>query len=187
MIEKKELIHLLNKYKKDNKENIEDLENFLSKNENIFFSDNLSGHITCSAWVLDNSEENALLINHKKLNRLLQPGGHIEKEDSSLLAASIREAKEETGIDISGYEKDIFDIDIHTIPEKNGIPEHTHYDIRFKIKTKNKLVKIQEKEITGFEWVNLKDTLNNTNDESLKRMIKKTLSKTNNIKNKIKP
>lgn len=45
------------------------------------------------------SEKGILLIHHRKLGKWTPPGGHVEKGELSHLAA-IREAKEETGLDI---------------------------------------------------------------------------------------
>jgi len=62
----------------------------------------------------------------------LQPGGHIKKNDSSLLNVALREAIEETGLkSIQPISSDIFDLDIHQIPKNILFPKHKHFDIRF--------------------------------------------------------
>ncbi|HCJ45800.1 MAG TPA: NUDIX hydrolase, partial [Candidatus Moranbacteria bacterium] len=79
------------------------------------------GHITVSAFVFSPDKKNVLLIYHKQLQKFLQPGGHIENSDVSLLDACRRELKEETGLqdpllfNLTGHEIPI-DIDIHLIP-----------------------------------------------------------------------
>jgi 8-oxo-dGTP pyrophosphatase MutT (NUDIX family) len=52
---------------------------------------------TASVFIVH--EGKVLLHLHKKLNRWLQPGGHIELDEGPLEAA-IREVKEETGLDV---------------------------------------------------------------------------------------
>lgn len=52
-----------------------------------------------SSYVIDFENHKTLLMYNKKLNKWLQPGGHIEGLETPM-EACIREAKEETGIDI---------------------------------------------------------------------------------------
>lgn len=52
---------------------------------------------TASVFIVHQGK--VLLHLHKKLNRWLQPGGHIELNEGPLEAA-VREVKEETGLDI---------------------------------------------------------------------------------------
>lgn len=58
-----------------------------------------AGHLTASALVVDPSRERVLLTLHAKLRMWLQMGGHCEPDDSSLAAAALREATEESGIE----------------------------------------------------------------------------------------
>ncbi|MDJ0370651.1 NUDIX hydrolase [Streptomyces sp. H10-C2] len=57
------------------------------------------GHITASALVVDPATGRVLLTLHKKLKMWLQMGGHCEPEDTTLAAAALREATEESGIE----------------------------------------------------------------------------------------
>jgi 8-oxo-dGTP pyrophosphatase MutT (NUDIX family) len=92
------------------------------------------GHFTASAWVLHPRREAILLIHHDKLDRWLQPGGHLEAADADPVAAARREVLEETGIPAAGLDPatgDLFDLDIHTIPSRGPEPQHLHFDLRF--------------------------------------------------------
>lgn len=96
-----------------------------------FERSHLPGHITGSAWICDTPGEAVLLTHHAKLNKWLQPGGHADGDDN-VIRVAMREAMEETGLQHIQLVSDaIFDIDIHTIPERKGMPEHLHYDIRY--------------------------------------------------------
>jgi 8-oxo-dGTP pyrophosphatase MutT (NUDIX family) len=91
------------------------------------------GHVTASAVVARPSGGEFLLVFHRKLDRWLQPGGHVEPDDASVFEAAVREAREETGVD--GFQMPIrdaiLDLDAHPIPAFGSEPAHVHYDVRF--------------------------------------------------------
>jgi 8-oxo-dGTP pyrophosphatase MutT (NUDIX family) len=83
------------------------------------------GHFTASAFVLSPAGDALYLIHHKKLGRWLQPGGHIEPDDSDLLAAARREVLEEVGLagaPLLDEARPVFDVDVHGIPAHKGEP-----------------------------------------------------------------
>jgi 8-oxo-dGTP pyrophosphatase MutT (NUDIX family) len=90
-------------------------------------------HFTGSAFVVDGACERMCLVRHAKLDRLLQPGGHVEQTDISLEAAALREAREETQLELAFHPAAPrpFDLDIHEIPERPGEPAHFHLDVRY--------------------------------------------------------
>jgi 8-oxo-dGTP pyrophosphatase MutT (NUDIX family) len=90
-------------------------------------------HFTASAFVVDATETRTCLVAHAKLGRLLQPGGHVEDDDPSLEHAALREAREETALELELHPvaPRPFDLDIHRIPERPGEPEHLHLDVRY--------------------------------------------------------
>ena len=56
-------------------------------------------HFCVSVYVFNPKSKNFLMVNHKKLGKWVQPGGHIElNEDPE--EASLREVFEETGIKV---------------------------------------------------------------------------------------
>ena len=87
------------------------------------------GHITASAFVVHPSEPAAALMKHRKIGRWLQPGGHVEPDDTDIEAAARREVQEEIGISrLSSF--GVADVDIHVFPEKADQPQHLHLDVR---------------------------------------------------------
>jgi ADP-ribose pyrophosphatase YjhB (NUDIX family) len=95
--------------------------------------DEPNAHFTASAFVVDERCESVCLVTHVKLGRLLQPGGHIEPADATLEAAALREAREETQLELQFHPAAPrpFDLDIHQIPERPGEPQHFHLDVRY--------------------------------------------------------
>lgn len=59
-------------------------------------------HLTASAVVIDAPAEHVALVWHRKGRFWVQPGGHLEPEETDLLAAAQREVREEVGL--SGLE-----------------------------------------------------------------------------------
>ena len=93
----------------------------------------LPGHITGSSWIVNQDGSKVLLVKHAKLNKWLQPGGHADG-DENVFRVALREANEETGLeDLTLVGEGLFDIDIHSIPERKDLPfpKHDHYDVRF--------------------------------------------------------
>ncbi len=90
-------------------------------------------HFTASAFVVDAECARVCLVEHAKLGRLLQPGGHIEPTDESPEAAALREAAEETSLELDFHPvaPRPFDLDIHEIPARPGEPAHVHLDVRY--------------------------------------------------------
>lgn len=90
------------------------------------------GHFTASAFILSPAGDALLLVHHAKLERWLQPGGHVEPDDVDLLAAARREASEEVGLaDLPCEVEGPFDLDVHGIPARGAEPAHEHFDVRF--------------------------------------------------------
>ena len=128
---------------KDETDRLKQFKTFIDKTESdqLFDRKNFVGHITGSAIIFDYKNSKVLLIKHIILQRWLQPGGHIEKTDASILDGVYREIFEETNIakddlmlisPIFGKKFPI-DIDSHPIPENPAKHEkqHFHHDLRY--------------------------------------------------------
>jgi 8-oxo-dGTP pyrophosphatase MutT (NUDIX family) len=133
----------------------------------------LSGHVTASAWIVDAGRQRALLLHHGKLRRWLQPGGHIE-DDQTLLAAALREAQEETGLSCRAVDTGVFDIDIHPIPARVQEPAHLHYDIRFLLEADPHAQPEVSIESNAVRWFELGQIATLNCGPSIDRMLVKT-------------
>lgn len=155
-------------------ENVKKVLEFLKTSENSYSRENLSGHITCGALVID-KDFNILLNHHLLSGNWFQFGGHSDSEKDSRSVA-LREVKEESGIDDVELIMDkILDVDVQEIPhnEKKREPAHFHYDINFLViaHDKNFTVSNESKEL---KWVSIKEARKLINgDRALIRMLKK--------------
>ena len=90
----------------------------------------LPGHITATALILNERSDSVLLVHHKRLNRWLLPGGHVEPEDLDIFAAACREAVEETSVALTpGFVPYVAGFDVHGIPSNGKEPYHLHHDV----------------------------------------------------------
>jgi 8-oxo-dGTP pyrophosphatase MutT (NUDIX family) len=90
------------------------------------------GHITATGLVLAPDEERVLLVHHRRLDRWLLPGGHVEAEDGTAGDTARREVIEETGAALADKsEPPLAGIDVHGIPAKGSEPYHLHHDLIF--------------------------------------------------------
>jgi len=90
------------------------------------------GHITASAVVLSPDRARLLLVYHRRLARWLQPGGHVEPDDSDVIETARREVLEETGIMLDeADDANLVGLDVHEIPAAGAEPFHLHHDLTF--------------------------------------------------------
>lgn len=143
---------------------------------NCFERSLLHAHFTASAWVVNKELTHCLLTHHAKLDRWLQIGGHADG-DPELRRVCLKEVSEESGLkDICLADGQIFDLDIHLIPERKGIPAHDHYDVRFLVfGNMDEELQINH-ESKQMKWLTLAEAAaySEAND-SIVRMINKTV------------
>jgi len=173
-----DLAHRLNHYEAfdaTEQAHLDGLRTFLAGGSDITSRLNPIGHLTASALVVDPDGRTVLLTHHAKLGRWLQLGGHVESDDGDMLAAALREAREECGIvGLRSDSDDVFDIDVHQIPfaaSKNE-PEHLHFDVRFLLQALDADLTISD-ESNDLRWFTLDEALAVASDESLARMLRK--------------
>lgn len=125
---------------------------------------NFVGHFTAAAFLVSKDTKRVLLLEHKTLKKMLQPGGHMEVFDTDPLATAYRELNEETGIKAEAVQYRClvpakllvpFDIDTHFIPKntKKEEPDHYHHDMRYLFTVEHEAaVKIDKSESNSYEW-----------------------------------
>lgn len=160
---------------KKEKDDVDEIVEFLTRSTNCFSRTNLSGHITAGGLVVD-MQGNLLLNHHKETGMWFQFGGHSDGESNSLNVA-LREISEEAGLDnLQLISNKIFDVSVQKIDysaNKNE-PEHFHYDINFLFLTNNKEFTISN-ESADIKWVTINEAkeLINKDDYPMQRMLNK--------------
>lgn len=114
-------------------------------------------HATASALLVRNRAE-VLLVEHLDYGITLQPGGHCEDGDETLLNAAVRELVEETDVDpgmvIPASTTPVY-VEFGLVPARphKDEPEHYHLDFGYLFETSRADVgSIQESEVTGAAW-----------------------------------
>ena len=145
---------------------------FVAAHENCFERSLAAGHVTGSAWVVNQTGTHALLTHHKKLNRWLQLGGHADG-NPQIHAVALREAREESGLKaIHFISQRIFDVDIHPIPARGDEQEHVHYDVRFALRSADERYQVSE-ESHALAWVEIDQIEAFSDEEAMRRMARK--------------
>ena len=90
------------------------------------------GHITCTGLVIAPDRERLLLVHHRRLDRWLLPGGHVEPGDLEIWDAARREVVEETSAELlPDPAPPLIGMDVHGIPSNGREPYHLHHDLLF--------------------------------------------------------
>jgi len=149
---------------------------FIQQNPNCFAREMWPGHITGSAWVVNPQRDKVLLMHHRKLGQWFQFGGHADG-NPNIEQVALRETQEETGLPIEEIKlvnRNIFDIDIHTVPANNSVPEHIHFDIRFLVEIDDSIPVPGNDESHQILWVPLENVTRYNNNLSTCRMLDKS-------------
>jgi 8-oxo-dGTP pyrophosphatase MutT (NUDIX family) len=110
------------------------------------------GHITCSGLVLSPDGDAILLVLHRRLQRWLPPGGHVEPEDARIGEAARREVIEETGASLCADDAPLLvGVDVHAIPPRGDEPFHLHHNLMFRFQAQGEACRPSE-EVRDVRW-----------------------------------
>ncbi|MCL4363040.1 NUDIX domain-containing protein [Candidatus Marsarchaeota archaeon] len=127
--------------------------------------------IVAGSIIFNAPKDEVLLIKHKKLGVWLPPGGHVEAGEFPYEAA-VREAKEETGLDIELLGSRAFDYSndeaatlvkpfatiYENVPYKDE--RHIHFDMVYLATSKSGEISLNRDESDGIRWFSYNDVKN---------------------------
>ena len=180
------LLHMLSRYEQRHPEErnmIARIRRLVATHVDCFERTCRPGHVTASAWVMTPTADRFLLVHHRKLDRWLQPGGHVDG-DADILVAALREAREETGLEDlrladDGPHATPLDVDVHHIPARyNPAGEliedaHEHHDVRVLVFAAAEATPLASDESHAVGWFTPDELLTLTSEESVLRMMRK--------------
>ncbi|MBM3266272.1 MAG: NUDIX domain-containing protein [Candidatus Sericytochromatia bacterium] len=107
-------------------------------------------HLTASCFLAHPGGDMVLVHWHAKLQRWLQPGGHLDPGETPL-EACLRELREEAGL-VAAEPSFLFDLDVHRVGPTRVIGPHDHVDARFLLRAASADVPISP-EGAEFRWM----------------------------------
>jgi 8-oxo-dGTP pyrophosphatase MutT (NUDIX family) len=163
-------------------QSVAEMRRLLPRLDQPFSRHQAEAHFTASALVVDVDAGKIALLNHAKLRRWLQPGGHAEPGDGgSMHLTALREAREETGCEIRLYDPTptLLDVDVHPIPARGDEPDHHHLDLRFLMVAEDpQRLSLNAEESSAVGWFSFDEAIALVDDDALRRLIRKGLQAT---------
>ena len=128
-------------------------------------------HFTASVYIIE--KDKVLLLYHRKLGKWLQPGGHVEENETPPECAK-REALEETGLEIEFLKQENLWINslnsnsferpflclLENIPPHGTSPTHQHVDFIYVARPLSRELlpqETQEERLHWFSWDEIAD------------------------------
>ena len=120
--------------------------------------------MTASSWIVNPARTKVLMVYHNIYDSWSWTGGHADGE-TDLLAAALREAKEETGITkVRPVTEDIYSLEILTVDGhvKHGkyVSSHLHLNVTYLLEAdEDEILHKKDDENSGVAWFGLDEAI----------------------------
>lgn len=146
-------------------------------------------HYTASAIILSTGNPTkVLLLHHAKLDKWIQPGGHQEPNENAYEGA-IREALEETGINIADYlpapvrldeyseQLPVPDLILEEHIDAHGTePEHIHLDMMYIVRIPEQPVQVEAGKAHDLRWFTIEEVERLKTFEELRMTLRREMA-----------
>ena len=146
---------------------------FLEKYDDAFLRSNELGHMTASAWVVNEKHDKVLMAYHRIYDSWAWLGGHCDGDEDCLRVA-LREVAEEAGIsEVQPLSEKIFSLEILGVNShiRKGVyvPSHLHLNVTYLLQADEKQpLHIKADENKGVAWFFPDEALDKTTEEWFK-------------------
>lgn len=154
---------------------------FIDTFDNVLTRDNIFGHFSASAFVVNKEKNKMVVVYHIINDGWIYPGGHADGEDD-LLSVAVREVEEETGLKVKVLDENIYSI--QSLPVKGHIKRgkyvsaHLHLDVLYIMEADDKIPLIyREDESKGVKWIPFEEADNDTMCDFIRPVHKKLIKK----------
>ena len=159
--------------------------NFIDKFDDVLTRNNVFGHFSASAFIVNKERTKMLVVYHVINDGWIYPGGHADGEEN-LLSVAVREVEEETGLKAKVLNEEIYSI--QSAPVKGHIKKgkyvsaHLHLDVVYLMEADDKIPLVyRDDESKGVKWLSFEEATDETMCDFIrpihKKLIKKLINK----------
>lgn len=177
----KEQIERFIPYNEQEEKDKEQFLRFMNKFDDFLYRDNVFGHFSASAFVVNKARTKMIVVYHIINDGWIHPGGHADGEEN-LLSVAVREVEEETGLKVKVLDKNIYSI--QSAPVKGHIKKgkyvsaHLHFDIIYIMEADDNIPLVyREDESKGVKWINFDEATNETMCDFIRPIHRKLIKK----------
>ena len=138
-------------------------------------------HFTASNWIVNPEHTKAFMLYHNIEQTWMWSGGHADGE-SNLLSVALREAKEETSLNVRPISKEIFSLEVFAVPPhiRKGkfVSAHLHLDCSFLLEAnENDKFQVKPDENSAMRWMTFEEIITEINNGKMSPHYKTLIEK----------
>lgn len=168
-------------YNEQEERDKEQLLNFMDSFDDVLTRNNIFGHLTASAFVVNKERTKMVVVYHIINDGWIYPGGHADGEED-LLSVAVREVEEETGLKVKVLDDKIYAIQsapvIGHVKRGKYVSAHLHLDVLYIMEADDSIPLVfREDESKGVKWVPFEDVSDETMCNFIRPVHKKLIKK----------